>query len=134
MGLFGRIHDMVKLVYKKTISIWSRIFAVLVSLFSFSGNARATSFQQATDTNLTQLTQRYNNIVAKIKSLENKIKVMDLSASSSSGLSSLSSEISALRTEAGTLSGNISSLKSKINQAITLNKVALTSTSYNYGN
>ena len=121
---------MVKLVYRKTLSFWSRMLAVLVSLFSFAKISGAANFKDSTDENLSELTKSYNTIVSKIKALENKIQVIKDSGGSES-LSGLQAEIAELSSQASSLSSNVSSLKSKIGTALA--KVPqLSSSSYNF--
>ncbi len=122
-------HVMVKLVYKKTLSFWSRIMAVFVSLFPFS-SAKSATFKVATDANLTELTNSYDAIMKKVKSLENKLQVMKDSGNLPQ-LNILQDEIDNLKTQAGVLSSNVSSLRSKIDQA-TQRVADLRSSSYNF--
>ncbi len=121
---------MVKFVYRKTMSFWSRIIAVIVSLFSFSSISRAETFQKATATNLDNLSSAYTDIVNKIEALQNKISVLKTSGGSDS-LLSLQNEIDTLKQQASTIQSGVTSLRSQVSAA--LNKVpALKSSSYNF--
>ena len=107
---------MVKILYKKTISFWSRIFMFAVSLFSFSNTAKSyTSYRSCLSRDISNLQSAYSKLNSRSENLKRKLEVIKNSSSESTlTYDNLLAEIAELEVTRNTLLSSINNLRNRI--------------------
>ena len=128
---------MVKILYKKTISFWSRIFMFAVSLFSFSNTAKSyTSYRSCLSRDISNLQSAYSKLNSRSENLKRKLEVIKNSSSESTlTYDNLLAEIAELEVTRNTLLSSINNLRNRINAGDSrgiYKSDARTSSSYNF--
>ena len=128
---------MVKILYKKTISFWSRIFMFAVSLFSFSNTAKSyISYRSCLSRDISNLQSAYSKLNARSENLKRKLEVIKKSSSESTlTYDNLLAEIAELEVARNTLLSSINDLRNRISAGDSrgiYKSDARTSSSYNF--
>lgn len=128
---------MVKFIYKKTVSFWSRIFTLVLSFFSFSSGVKAaTSYRTCLQRDLSALQSSYKKLLEKSDNLKRKLEVVKGSSSGNTmTYDNLLNEIQELEVIRNQLLVSIDGFKSRLTSGDT-NKMfasnASSSSSYNF--